>query len=165
MAYMKAPHPFPRSPASLPLSAPLLPESLPLGVSFFSFAALLPVPFVIVLYGVDGLILPATILGEHPSLAFVSAAIAGLFLGLAARERKDPRRGLLALGILLNLACTFAAFCHMFKLHEIHEGHKQPPRREGVQRGNPFEIPQLRWSNTVRMALQNHSETVLIGLR
>jgi len=118
---MKAPHPFPPSSAPLPFNAPLPPENLPLSASFFSIAALLPVPLVFILYGVDGMILPAIVLGGHSCLAFASAAIAGLFLGLTAREREDPRRGLLSLGLLLNLVCTVAAFFFMFRLHEAPE--------------------------------------------
>jgi hypothetical protein len=44
----------------------------------FTITALLPVPGVFILYGIDGLILPAIILGGHSCLAFAAAAIAGI---------------------------------------------------------------------------------------
>ncbi|RYD29812.1 MAG: hypothetical protein EOP87_17670 [Verrucomicrobiaceae bacterium] len=115
---MNAPHPFPRN--SIPRHAPLPP-----GTSWrscaFTISALLPVPGVFILYGIDGLILPAIILGGHSCLAFAAAAIAGIFLCLAARERGEPCRSVLALALLGNAACATLAFVFMFRLHEIRE--------------------------------------------
>jgi hypothetical protein len=87
----------------------------------FTITALLPVPGVFILYGIDGLILPAIILGGHSCLAFAAAAIAGIFLCFAARERREPCRGLLTLALAGNLACAALAFVFMFRLHEIRE--------------------------------------------
>lgn len=115
---MNARHPFP--PARIPRHAPLPPgaswKSCP-----FTIAALLPVPGIFVLYGIDGLILPAIILGGHSCLAFASAGIAGIFLCFAARERREPCRGLISLALVGNLACAALAFVFMFRLHEIRE--------------------------------------------
>lgn len=119
---MKAPHPFPCCTRPLPGHAPQPPEGIPLRASFFTIAALLPIPSILALYGMDGLILPAIILGGHACLAFAAAAIGGIFLGLAAREREEPRKGLLALALLGNVFCVAAAFVLMFRLHE-------PPER------------------------------------
>lgn len=127
---MKTPHVFPPSLIRLPDHAPL-PPAIPLRMSAFTIVALLPVPSIFILYGMDGLILPAIILGGHSCLAFAAAAIAGVFLGLAARERQEPRKGLLALALMGNLLCALAAFGFMFRLHEAPE---EPVRRESILR-------------------------------
>lgn len=126
---MNAPYPFPRT--SAPRHAPLPPGAS--GRSrVFTIAALLPVPCVFVLYGIDGLILPAIILGGHSCLAFAAAAIAGIFLCFTARERGEPGRSLLALALLGNLACAALAFYFMFRLHEIRE--EPGPRSASILR-------------------------------
>lgn len=123
---MNAPYPFPRT--SAPRHAPPPP---PPGTSWksraFTITALLPVPLIFILYGIDGLILPAIILGGHSCLAFAAAAIAGIFLCFAARERREPCRGLLSITLMGNVACAALAFCFMFRLHEIRT-EPVPPR-------------------------------------
>ncbi len=126
---MNAPHPFPRT--STPRHAPQPP-----GASWkscaFTITALLPVPLIFILYGIDGLILPAIILGGHSCLAFAAAAIAGVFLCFAARERREPCRDLLAFALVGNIACAALAFCFMFRLHEIRE--ESVPRSSSILR-------------------------------
>lgn len=86
-----------------------------------TLAALLPVPLVFALYAIDGLILPAIILGGHSCLAFALAGISGMFLCAAARERVEPHGGLLVVALVGNILCAAAAFCFMFRLHEAPE--------------------------------------------
>ena len=83
--------------------------------AWFTGISFAPVPLIVLLYGIDGLILPSLYFGGgHLPFALGTAALAGLFLAGAAHDRREPRRSLLATAVLANFLCAAAALCLMF---------------------------------------------------
>ena len=90
--------------------------------AWFTGISFAPVPLIVLLYGIDGLILPSLYFGGgHLPFALGTAALAGLFLAGAAHDRREPRRSLLATAVLANFLCAAAALCLMFvPMRDIH---------------------------------------------
>lgn len=98
-------------------SSPPLPHPQAAPAAWFTGLAFVPVPLMVVLYGIDGLVLPCWYFTmEDLPFAVATAAIGGLFLAGAAHDRKEARRGLRVVAVVANLLSACAGFSLMFGL-------------------------------------------------
>ena len=108
----------------LPRTAPAPPRDTTAAATraWFTGLSFAPVPLIVLLYGIDGLILPSLYFGGgHLPFATGTAALAGLFLAGAAHDRREPQRGLLVTAVLANFLCAAAALSLMFvPMRDIH---------------------------------------------